>query len=121
MIASGLAVIGTPDDAIAQIERLKRQSGGFGAFLQMAHNWADFEATKRSYEMMARYVFPRFQGSSTNRDASLDWARTNRERFMGEARMAVGTRIAQHIQERGVDNIAPEILAAMSAAQGAAE
>lgn len=121
MIASGLAVIGTPDDAIAQIERLERQSGGFGAFLQMAHNWADFEATKRSYELMARYVFPRFQGSSTNRDASLDWARTNRERFMGEARMAVGVRIAQHIQERGVDNIAPEILAAMSAAPGAAE
>ena len=122
MIASGLAVIGTPDDAIAQIERLERQSGGFGAFLQMAHNWADFEATKRSYELMARYVFPRFQGSSVNRDASLDWARTNRERFMGEARMAVGTRIAQHIQERGVDNIAPEILAAMSGAPaGAAE
>lgn len=121
MIASGLAVIGTPEDAIAQIERLQRQSGGFGAFLQMAHNWADFEATKRSYELMARYVFPRFQGSSANRSASLDWARNNRERFMGEARMAVGVRIAQHIQERGVDNIAPEILEAMSAANSAAE
>ena len=31
LIASGMAVIGTPDDAIAQIERLQEQSGGFGA------------------------------------------------------------------------------------------
>jgi limonene 1,2-monooxygenase len=61
MIESGIAVIGTPDDAIAQIERLKQQSGGFGTLLQIAHNWADFEPTKRSYELIARYVFPHFQ------------------------------------------------------------
>lgn len=113
LIASGLAVIGTPDDAIAQIRRLEAQSGGFGAFLQMAHNWADFSETKRSYELMARYVFPEFQGSNSNRDASLEWARSNRDTFMGEARMAVGTRVAQHIQEKGIEDIAPEILKAM--------
>ena len=39
--ASGFAVIGTPDDAIAQISRLAEQSGGFGTFLIMAHEWAD--------------------------------------------------------------------------------
>ena len=113
LIASGLAVIGTPDDAIAQITRLEAQSGGFGTFLQMAHNWADFAETKRSYELMARYVFPEFQGSNSNRDASLEWARSNRDTFMGEARMAVGTRVAQHIQEKGIEDIAPEILQAM--------
>jgi len=38
---SGLGAIGTPDDAIAQIERLVKQSnGGFGAYLQLAHDWA---------------------------------------------------------------------------------
>src|SRR3984957_11382543 len=30
LIATGLAVIGTPDDAIAQLERLEQQSGGAG-------------------------------------------------------------------------------------------
>jgi hypothetical protein len=30
--------------------------------------------------------------------------------------MAVGTRLAQHIQEKGTDNISPEILANMAAA-----
>src|SRR5687767_6247825 len=35
MNATGFAVIGTPDDAIAQIERLAKQSGGFGTYLVM--------------------------------------------------------------------------------------
>lgn len=116
LIASGMAVVGTPEDAIAQIERLQTQSGGFGAFLMMAHNWADWAATQRSYEMIARYVAPRFQGLNPNREASLAWARDNRPRFMGEAMMAVGARVASHIQEKGTGNIRPEILAAMGMA-----
>jgi len=113
LIASGMAVIGTPDDAIAQIERLQVQSGGFGAFLCMDHNWAPWEAKKKSYEMLARYVAPRFQELNVNREASLEWAATNRPRFIGEAMAAVGARVAQHIQNKGTDNIRPEILEAM--------
>jgi limonene 1,2-monooxygenase len=113
LIASGMAVIGTPDDAIAQIERLEKQSGGFGAFLFMDHNWAEWDRKKKSYELMARYVVPRFQGLNENREASLKWAAENRPRFIGEAMAAVGMRVAQHIQEKGVDNIRPEILEAM--------
>jgi limonene 1,2-monooxygenase len=113
LIASGLAVIGTPEDAIAQLDRLKAQSGGFGAFLNMAHNWARFEETKKSYELLARYVAPKFQELNVNREASYDWARTNRPSFIGQAMMAVGARVAQHVQEKGTENIRPEILAAM--------
>lgn len=116
LIESGMAVVGTPEDAIAQIERLEKQSGGFGCFLLLAHNWANFEDTKRSYEMLARYVFPRFQGLNENRDASLAWARDNRPEFMPQAMAAVGARVAQHIQEKGTANIAPEILAGMGLA-----
>ncbi|HUD50696.1 hypothetical protein [Parvibaculum sp.] len=113
LIASGMAVIGTPDDAIAQIERLLQQSGGFGCFMQLAHNWANWENTKRSYELMARYVFPKFQNLNDNRDISLNWAKDNRESFMGQAMMAVGARVAQHVEKKGTENIRPEILAAM--------
>lgn len=113
LIASGLAVIGDPDDAAAQIERLEKQSGGFGCFLFMDHNWAEWDAKKKSYELMARYVFPRFQASNVNREHSLTWAKDNRETFIGQARMAVGMRVAQHIQEKGTENIRPEILEAM--------
>lgn len=113
LIASGMAVIGTPDDAIAQIERLRAQSGGFGCFMQLAHNWANWENTQRSYELMARYVFPKFQQLNDNRETSLNWARDNRPTFMGEAMMAVGSRVAQHVEKKGTENIRPEILDAM--------
>ena len=56
---SGLGTIGTPDDACEQIERLVKQSnGGFGAYLQVAHDWADPAAKLRSYELFARHVAP---------------------------------------------------------------
>ena len=113
LIASGMAVIGTPDDAIAQIERLQRESGGFGAFLSMDTNWAEWDNKKKSYELIARYVAPQFQQLNVNRKSSLEWAAGNRDRFIGEARTAVGVRIAQHIQAEGTENIRPEILEAM--------
>ncbi|MGH6911696.1 MAG: LLM class flavin-dependent oxidoreductase, partial [Phenylobacterium sp.] len=82
MVDSGLAVIGTPDDAARRIQQLVDESGGgFGAFLFMAHNWAPWAATKRSYELMARYVFPKFQNLNDNRDASIAWVKENKEAF----------------------------------------
>ncbi len=60
---TGLGVIGTPDDACAQIERLVKQSdGGFGCYLQVAQDWAAPAAKFRNYELFARHVAPRFQG-----------------------------------------------------------
>ena len=50
--------------AVAQIQRLIDQSGGFGTYLFMAHEWADRAATLRSYELFAQEVMPLFQGSS---------------------------------------------------------
>ena len=61
LVNSGLAVIGAPEDAIAQICRLQEQSGGFGCFLQLAHHWADPAATCKSYEMFMQYVKPEFE------------------------------------------------------------
>ncbi|MCY4531862.1 MAG: LLM class flavin-dependent oxidoreductase, partial [Gammaproteobacteria bacterium] len=58
LVNSGLAVIGAPEDAIAQICRLQEQSGGFGCFLQLAHHWADPAATRKSYELFMQYVKP---------------------------------------------------------------
>ncbi len=60
---SGFGAIGTPDMCAAQIERLRVQSnGGFGAYLMLAHNWANPMATRHSYELIARHVMPRLQG-----------------------------------------------------------
>ena len=103
LVASGMAVIGTPDDAIAQIERLQAESGGFGTFLQMAHNWADWAQTKRSYELFARYVAPAFQGRNTNRVESYQWTASNHERFMGQVGKAIEKEMKKDAAERGGD------------------
>ena len=100
MIASGMAVIGTPDDAIAQLERLEKQSGGHGCFLQLAHEWADRRATHKSYELIARYVMPRFQGTNDLREKSLGFALENRSRILASAGGAVMKEIQKHAAEQ---------------------
>ena len=74
MAASGAAVIGTPDDLIATIERYQEITGGFGCLLVQVNEWASWEKTRHSYELLARYVMPRFQGSLRNLEASYSQA-----------------------------------------------
>ncbi len=120
MVDTGLAVIGTPDDAARRIQQLVDESGGgFGAFLFMAHNWANWGATKHSYELMARYVFPKFQNLNDNRDASIAWVKDNKDAFTTEVRAAVGARIVSHMMEKGAENIRPEIVALITGAAAA--
>ena len=90
---SGSACIGTPDDAIAYIERLQQGSGGFGAILELAHNWADWAETKRHYELMARYVHPHFQQTRELRRASYDYADKHHDVFFGQQQEAVQNEI----------------------------
>lgn len=100
MNESGFAVIGTPDDAVAQLERLREQSGGFGAFLALAHNWADYDATKRSYELLLRHAIPQFEQTNRTRAESLDYAVTNSEQLMGVAMQAAADTIEKHMREQ---------------------
>ena len=100
MNETGLAVIGTPDMAVSQIQRLVDQSGGFGTYLFMAHEWADREATLRSYELFAKEVMPLFQGSTATLVRSRDWAAAGRETFIGGAVAAVMQSVQQHYAER---------------------
>jgi limonene 1,2-monooxygenase len=99
MNESGFAVIGTPEDAVAQLERLERQSGGFGTFLALAHNWADFDATRRSYELLLRHALPRFEKANRARAASFEYAVTNADRLMGAAMQAAAETIERHMRE----------------------
>lgn len=99
MIESGQGIIGTPDDAIAQLERLEKKIPGFGAYLMLAHNWANFENTKKSYELFARHVKPKFHGVNEAREASLKWATENAGDFIGQAMNAAMQTIAKHQAE----------------------
>ncbi len=100
LMETGFAVVGTPEMAVAQIKRLVEQSGGFGTFLLMAHEWADREATLHSYELFAREVIPHFQGSLPSLVGSRDWAAENRPEFIGAVGGAIMQAITDHHAER---------------------
>jgi limonene 1,2-monooxygenase len=100
VIDSGLGVIGTPDDAVEQIEKLHAQSnGGFGAYLVMTHEWASWAATLHSYELMAERVFPAFQGSAASLRASAEWAAGRRADLGGAQMKSVENAMARHAAE----------------------
>jgi limonene 1,2-monooxygenase len=61
---TGAGVIGTPERARAQVQRVWDQSGGFGCMLHMGHEWANPAASKRSAELFAAEVIPHFQGQA---------------------------------------------------------
>ncbi len=102
LTSSGVACIGTPDDCIRHFERLWLGSnGGFGAVLLLAHNWADWEATKKSYELMARYVHPHFQRQSNSlRVASYDSATSKHATAGAESAQAVQSEIDRYSQAK---------------------
>jgi limonene 1,2-monooxygenase len=97
---SGLGTVGTPDEAVAQIERLwKQSSGGFGAYLQLAHDWAPPAAKFRSFELFARHVAPRFQGQHHATLQSKARARAAREVLAEDNMKAVEAATAKYQAE----------------------
>lgn len=101
LIESKSAMIGTPDDACEFIDHLMKGTGGFGALMQLAHNWADWEQTKRSYELIARYVAPHFRGSNSLRQFSYDYSTQNREKFVNAAAASVENAIKSYEAQSG--------------------
>jgi limonene 1,2-monooxygenase len=79
-VRTGTTLVGSPETVSRGIERLLALSdGGCGGILFRATEWANREDTLRSYELFARYVMPRFQGSLTALEGSNAWARANRK------------------------------------------
>jgi limonene 1,2-monooxygenase len=79
-LAMGSTLVGSPETVAAGIERLLSfTDGGAGGILFRAHEWADREATWRSFELFARWVMPRFQGSRAMPQPSRDEFSANRE------------------------------------------
>jgi limonene 1,2-monooxygenase len=62
-------VVGTPDDAIAWIEKKIADNGSFGGIMLTTHEWAGAEKLRRSLELFARYVIPHFNSGRYNYQA----------------------------------------------------
>ena len=110
MISTGIAVIGTPDDFVAQMNRLQKQSGGFGCFLNLDHHWADWAETRRSYELIARYAIPKINKLNRNRLASEKWLRENNDELKGQLTSAVHAKMEEHARRKGSENLSPDML-----------
>lgn len=77
----GAAIIGTPDDLIKAIRDMLTLTGGFGTVIGFAHDWANREATLRSWDLVARYVIPEINGMLDGYRESQRYVIENREVF----------------------------------------
>lgn len=93
---AGAAVVGTPDDLVESIARMYEMTGGFGVVLGFAHDWANAEATRRSWELMARYVIPEVNGLVTKLRGSMQFLHDNQATLMAGAGAAVMQKIMAH-------------------------
>jgi limonene 1,2-monooxygenase len=90
-----VATIGTPDDLVARIKSVLEISGGFGTVVGFVHDWANPENTRRSWDMVARYVVPEINGHLAALRTSREFVVNNREYF-NRARQAVMAKITQN-------------------------
>ena len=87
---------------MAQIDRLMKQSnGGFGCYLLLAHEWANPEATRRSYELIAQHVFPQFQGQAYSTNEAKARAEAARPELAAQHMQAVEEVTAKYHAETG--------------------
>ena len=90
--------IGTPDDLIAAIRELDEKSGGFGGILTTGVDWATREQIRHSYELMARYVKPVFQGSLDSLRASQQAAAASVQKVQQLRQQAVESARTSYLQ-----------------------
>jgi limonene 1,2-monooxygenase len=93
--AGAVATIGTPDDLVARIKSLLQASGGFGTVVGFVHDWANPENSRRSWDMVARYVVPEINGYLAGLRTSREFVVNNREYF-NRARQAVLAKINEN-------------------------
>ncbi|GAB1340423.1 hypothetical protein ACE1SV_70130 [Streptomyces sp. E-15] len=85
-------VIGSVDECVDAVRDVQKATGGFGRLLITVLDWADREAMKRSFELFARFVAPRFNGALNGVTASYGWVREQAlAHHAAEAARATGT------------------------------
>lgn len=96
-MSTGAAVIGTYDEAIEQIEKLKVLSnGGFGCYMLFDHNWAPWAAKKHHYEIFADFVIPHFKQTTRRlKQSELD-TRAVRDELAAQQSAAIGAFAEKH-------------------------
>lgn len=104
LIERGEAVVGTPDDAIAQIRRLEEKVPDFGTLLLFDKNWAGMEHKKRSLELLMRYVLPEINDDNRNRRKSFDWQGVHADEYYKTMQEATERAFRKHADDTQGDS-----------------
>ena len=100
MTEFGGAIIGTPDDAVAKIEHMLEITGGFGGVLVFAQDWANWQATQRSLQLIAEEVRPKLNRSNFLRQASYDRNAPNKDENRAQVQTAIDAAQARYTAEK---------------------
>ena len=90
-----VSVIGTPDDLVAKIHEMQELSGGFGTVIGFVHDWANRENTRRSWDLVARYVIPEVNSLLGGYRESNEYVIEHRETWQ-RAGQAIMSKIAEN-------------------------
>jgi limonene 1,2-monooxygenase len=93
--SAAAATIGTPDDLVQRIKSVLEVSGGFGTVIGFVHDWANPENTRRSWDLVARYVVPEINGYLSELRKSQAFVTNNRGVF-DRSREAVMAKIIEN-------------------------
>ena len=96
---NGLGVIGTPEMLVELLDKWLTQSGGFGTCMLLHHEWANPDATRRSHELLARFVMPEFSGQAASLRAAKERAQTVRAELAAKSAAAVEAMTRRHQEE----------------------
>ena len=111
-------MIGTPDDLVAAIRHIQELTGGFGVVIGFAHDWANWEATTRRWDLVARYVIPEVNGVTRLR-ASMQYLHDHQAELMAGASRAVMEKVMAHEGAAAAMGVTMERIAAGKAFGGA--
>jgi limonene 1,2-monooxygenase len=101
---NGLGVIGTPEMLVDLLSKWQQQSGGFGTCMLLHHEWANTEATRRSHELLSRFVMPEFDGQAASQRAAKDRASAQRAELVSKSKAAVDEITKQYQAERDANS-----------------
>ncbi len=87
------SVVGTPDEMVTAIRKVIDSTGGCGTILGFAHDWANPENTRRSWDLFARYVIPEINSYSAAQQRSAKRVEADKVRLMAGAGAAIVAQI----------------------------
>ena len=99
-------IIGTPDDAIKQLEQINIEVGGMGGLMLTTHEWVSPAKQKKSMELFSRYIIPHFRGHT--KDLVKEWDNTKKLSSAGELPKLLGSGLSSDYPQGGnQSNIKP--------------